>query len=107
MCDPIVGTCRQAWTTPNTIGQWQRVVVSETPGVVPGIRWYKNGRSVTYATTLKFPWPAPWDTKRADAAIAWRNWQGQLAEIIVIDSPVDDAALQDVDTYLAKKWNVK
>lgn len=40
----------------------------------------------------------------ADRYFWGHSWDGEIAEIIIYDQPLSDSQVQDVETYLSKKW---
>jgi hypothetical protein len=39
-------------------------------------------------------------------SIGWRNYRGQIAEIIVFNTALSDASCTAIDAYLATRWKV-
>ncbi len=102
MCDPVYGSCYQATGVPGMpTDQWIRYTAREDPTATSSFSSYLNGAR-TGASSGKFP--PPWNTARTDTLLPWAAWRGQIAEIIVFNTPLSDASRTAIDNYLAHKW---
>lgn len=106
MCDPSIGNCYKVYDV-DPPDAWVRTYMQEIPDTSLGARTWMNGaENVNLGHTPAYPFPAPWNTPRVDTIVAWANYRGSVAELIVFDSVLSDASREAVDAYLANKWNV-
>jgi hypothetical protein len=104
MCDPSYGSCYQATGVPGMpIDQWIRYTAREDPTATSSFSSYLNGAR-TGASSGKFP--PPWNTPRTDTLLPWAAYRGQIAEIIVFNTPLSDASRTAIDAYLSHKWGI-
>jgi hypothetical protein len=100
ICDPSIGSCRQAWAdTWFEEGVWTRTVV-----VVDGmVRVWVDGVEMEIAMGPAEAWPPPWDSPRMLGAVGAEVYRGDIAEVIVFGKALTEAEVSTLDAYWTDK----
>jgi hypothetical protein len=101
VCDPLIGSCRQAYTTDWYVKDaWSRTVLS----VGSDVRlWVDGSERVLAFNGYVPPWPPPWSTPRLVGAIADVLFEGDIAEVIVFDRALSGDDVAELEAYWAEK----